>query len=124
MLELEKWCLYRGVPLELLLRLVGSMSGGRYAEAPGGMKSVVTRVCVVCGSQVIVRDVVTRVVVAQFRAHHSPLSALAFDSTGTLLLTASVCGHNFNVFRLTPPAPNTSSPVSTCASHMCPPWSS
>ncbi|GBG70173.1 hypothetical protein CBR_g6304 [Chara braunii] len=51
---------------------------------------------------VIVRDVVTRSVVAQFRAHDSELSALAFDPSGTLLVTASVCGKNLNVFRLTP----------------------
>lgn len=43
-------------------------------------------------------------VVAQFRAHSSPLSALAFDPSGTLLVTASVYGHNLNVFRLTPPS--------------------
>lgn len=41
---------------------------------------------------------------AQFRAHSSPLSALSFDPSGTLLVTASVYGHNLNVFRLTPPS--------------------
>lgn len=51
---------------------------------------------------VIIRDVVTRNVVAQFRAHTSPLSALAFDPSGTLVVTASVCGHSLNVFRITP----------------------
>ncbi|CAK9875821.1 unnamed protein product [Sphagnum jensenii] len=53
---------------------------------------------------VIVRDFVSKTIVAQFRAHSSPLSALAFDPTGTLLVTASVHGHNLNVFRLTPPS--------------------
>ncbi|CAK9256194.1 unnamed protein product [Sphagnum jensenii] len=53
---------------------------------------------------VIVRDFVSKTIVAQFRAHSSPLSALAFDPSGTLLVTASVYGHNLNVFRLTPPS--------------------
>jgi hypothetical protein len=53
---------------------------------------------------VIVRDFVSKTIVAQFRAHSSPLAALAFDPTGTLLVTASVHGHNLNVFRLTPPS--------------------
>lgn len=51
-----------------------------------------------------IRDIVSKCVVAQFRAHSSPLSALAFDPSGTLLVTASVYGHNLNVFRLTPPS--------------------
>jgi WD40 repeat protein len=54
--------------------------------------------------QVIIRDIVSKSVVAQFRAHSSPLSALSFDPSGTLLVTASVYGHNLNVFRLTPPS--------------------
>ncbi|KAG0554174.1 hypothetical protein KC19_12G069500 [Ceratodon purpureus] len=53
---------------------------------------------------VSIRDIVSKCVVAQFRAHSSPLSALAFDPSGTLLVTASVYGHNLNVFRLTPPS--------------------
>lgn len=57
--------------------------------------------------QVIIRDIVSKGVVAQFRAHTSPLSALAFDPSGTLLVTASVYGHNLNVFRLTPPSSTT-----------------
>eukprot|EP00850_Spirogloea_muscicola_P001674 SM000006S19439 [mRNA] locus=s6:707062:712117:- [translate_table: standard] len=56
---------------------------------------------------VMVRDVITRAVVAHFRAHSSPLSAIAFDQSGTLLVTASVCGHNLNVFRLIPAATST-----------------
>ena len=52
----------------------------------------------------MIRDIVSKGVVAQFRAHSSPLSALAFDPSGTLLVTASVYGHNLNVFRLTPPS--------------------
>ncbi|KAJ7522205.1 hypothetical protein O6H91_18G001300 [Diphasiastrum complanatum] len=53
---------------------------------------------------VIVQDVVDKNIVTQFRAHTSPLSSLCFDPSGTLLVTASVYGHNLNVFRLTPPA--------------------
>lgn len=51
---------------------------------------------------VIVRDFVGKSIVAQFRAHTSPLSALCFDPSGTLLVTASVRGHNLNVFRIMP----------------------
>ncbi|GMY31491.1 autophagy-related protein 18f-like isoform X1 [Fagus crenata] len=51
---------------------------------------------------VIVRDIVSKVVIAQFRAHRSPISALCFDLSGTLLVTASVQGHNINVFKIMP----------------------
>ncbi|GLT77497.1 hypothetical protein SLA2020_490740 [Shorea laevis] len=51
---------------------------------------------------VIVRDIVSKVVIAQFRAHKSPISALCFDPSGTLLVTASVQGHNINVFKIMP----------------------
>uniref|UniRef100_A0A1D1Z9A3 Breast carcinoma-amplified sequence 3 n=1 Tax=Anthurium amnicola TaxID=1678845 RepID=A0A1D1Z9A3_9ARAE len=52
---------------------------------------------------VIVRDLVSKSVVVQFRAHRSPISALCFDPSGILLVTASVHGHNINVFRVMPP---------------------
>ncbi|GMH05703.1 hypothetical protein Nepgr_007543 [Nepenthes gracilis] len=51
---------------------------------------------------VIVRDLVSKSVIAQFRAHKSPILALCFDPSGTLLVTASVQGHNINVFRIMP----------------------
>ncbi|KAJ7568137.1 hypothetical protein O6H91_01G020400 [Diphasiastrum complanatum] len=54
---------------------------------------------------VIVRDFVSKAVVAQIRAHTSPISALCFDQSGTLLVTASVYGHNLNVFLLMPQSP-------------------
>ncbi|KAL5978177.1 hypothetical protein ACLOJK_029294 [Asimina triloba] len=49
---------------------------------------------------VVVRDIVSKSVVSQFRAHKSPIAALCFDPSGTLLVTASVQGHNINVFRI------------------------
>lgn len=52
--------------------------------------------------QVIVRDIVSKVVIAQFRAHKSPISALCFDPSGMLLVTASVQGHNINIFKIMP----------------------
>ncbi|GAB4846219.1 hypothetical protein Ancab_025215 [Ancistrocladus abbreviatus] len=58
---------------------------------------------------VIVRDVVSKTVVAQFRAHKSPISALCFNPSGTLLVTASVQGHNINVFGIMPGHPGSSS---------------
>ncbi|XP_059662533.1 autophagy-related protein 18f isoform X2 [Cornus florida] len=51
---------------------------------------------------VIVRDIVSKSVISQFRAHKSPISSLCFDPSGTLLVTASVQGHNINVFRIMP----------------------
>lgn len=55
--------------------------------------------------QVIVRDIVSKAVIAQFRAHKSPISALCFDPSGTLLVSASVLGHNINVFKIMPGPP-------------------
>ncbi|KAF8663936.1 hypothetical protein HU200_055279 [Digitaria exilis] len=52
---------------------------------------------------VIVRDIVSKSLIVQFRAHTSPISALCFDPSGTLLVTASVHGQNINVFRIIPP---------------------
>ncbi|XP_061341799.1 LOW QUALITY PROTEIN: autophagy-related protein 18f [Gastrolobium bilobum] len=57
---------------------------------------------------VIVKDIVTKNVVAQFRAHKSPISALCFDPSGTILVTASVQGHNINVFKIMPGRENLS----------------
>ena len=58
------------------------------------------------------KDFVSKEVVSQFRAHTSPISALCFDPSGTLLVTASVHGHNINVFRIMPTTiANSSSPV-------------
>lgn len=52
--------------------------------------------------QVAVKDLVSGAVVSQFKAHTSPISALCFDPSGTLLVTASVCGNNINVFQIMP----------------------
>ncbi|KAG4167084.1 hypothetical protein ERO13_A13G172700v2 [Gossypium hirsutum] len=51
---------------------------------------------------VVVKDYVTRAVISQFRAHTSPISALCFDPSGTLLVTASIHGNNINIFRIMP----------------------
>ncbi|KAF5478822.1 hypothetical protein F2P56_005352 [Juglans regia] len=67
---------------------------------------------------VIVRDIVSKVVIAQFRAHKSPISALCFDPSGTLLVTASVQGHNINVFKIIPGLPGSSSASDAGASYV------
>lgn len=54
---------------------------------------------------VVVRDAASRLVVAHFRAHTSPLAALQFSPGGCLLATASTAGHSINVFRVVPPPP-------------------
>ncbi|KAK3031618.1 hypothetical protein RJ639_035624, partial [Escallonia herrerae] len=51
---------------------------------------------------VVVKDFASRAVVSQFRAHTSPVSALCFDPSGTLLVTASIHGNNINIFRIMP----------------------
>ncbi|KAJ6305812.1 hypothetical protein OIU77_018605 [Salix suchowensis] len=51
---------------------------------------------------VVVKDFVSRAVISQFRAHTSPVSALCFDPSGTLLVTASIHGNNINIFRIMP----------------------
>ncbi|XP_015578219.2 autophagy-related protein 18g isoform X3 [Ricinus communis] len=51
---------------------------------------------------VVVKDFVSRVVISQFKAHTSPISALCFDPSGTLLVTASIYGNNINIFRIMP----------------------
>ncbi|KAJ4981654.1 hypothetical protein NE237_032491 [Protea cynaroides] len=58
---------------------------------------------------VIVRDIVSKSVITQFRAHRSPISALCFDPSGTLLVTTSVQGHNINIFQIMPPIAGNSS---------------
>jgi len=45
----------------------------------------------------------------QFRAHRSPIAALCFDPSGTLLVTASINGHNINVFQIMPSVHGSSS---------------
>ncbi|XP_027363430.1 autophagy-related protein 18g-like isoform X2 [Abrus precatorius] len=51
---------------------------------------------------VVVRDFVSRAIISQFKAHSSPISALCFDPSGTLLVTASIYGNNINIFRIMP----------------------
>ena len=51
---------------------------------------------------VMVRDIVNRQLVAHFRAHTSPLLALQFDPSGTILVTASLHGHNVHIFHICP----------------------
>ncbi|KAL5566171.1 hypothetical protein UlMin_029335 [Ulmus minor] len=58
---------------------------------------------------VVVKDFVSKSVVAQFRAHTSPISALRFDPSGMLLVTASIHGNNINVFRIMPSCSNSGS---------------
>ncbi|XVE73214.1 hypothetical protein DITRI_Ditri11bG0099200 [Diplodiscus trichospermus] len=51
---------------------------------------------------VVIKDFVSRDIISQFKAHTSPISALSFDPSGTLLVTASVYGNNINIFRIMP----------------------
>ncbi|KAJ9564753.1 hypothetical protein OSB04_000719 [Centaurea solstitialis] len=51
---------------------------------------------------VVIKDFVSSATVSQFRAHQSAISALCFDPSGTLLVTASIQGSNINIFRILP----------------------
>jgi len=51
---------------------------------------------------VMIRDVVTRSSVAQFQAHSANIAAMAFNPNGSLLVTASTTGYDFNVFQIFP----------------------
>lgn len=66
--------------------------------------------CGVCVCvQVVIKDIISKSVVTQFKAHKSPISALSFDPSGMLLVTASIQGHNINVFRILPRASTSTS---------------
>ncbi|KAL8028984.1 hypothetical protein ABFX02_14G198600 [Erythranthe guttata] len=67
------------------------------------------------GGLVSVKDLVSSEVISQFKAHTSPIAALCFDPSGTLLVTASVHGNNINIFRIMP--------SHACNGSQCSDWS-
>ncbi|KAG5540699.1 hypothetical protein RHGRI_020809 [Rhododendron griersonianum] len=116
----QKFCLPENCWYEFLMQYgsvgwsVGATLG--YAQAAKD-KSVIA--CNGDGSfQVIVRGILSKSVIAQFRVHKSPISSLCFDPSGTLLVTASVQGHNINVFRIMPLQSESSSRSDSRASHI------
>lgn len=69
--------------------------------------------------QVIISDVISKSVICQFKAHKNPISALSFDPSGMLLVSASTQGHNINVFKIMPRISNTSdAPPIECFMHL------
>lgn len=66
----------------------------------------------------IVRDTVQKTLITQFRAHKSPIASLCFDPSGTLLVTASVQGHNINVFQIIPRCSGNSSGADNGSSYI------
>nr|GMC76575.1 autophagy-related protein 18F-like [Ipomoea batatas] len=78
----------------------GSQSGGAHLKIQGFTNGHLPEAESV--GMVLVRDIVSKDLVTQFRAHKSPISSLCFDPSGILLVTASVHGHNINVFRIIP----------------------
>ncbi|CAG7892535.1 unnamed protein product [Brassica rapa] len=68
---------------------------------------------------VIISDVISKSVICQFKAHKNPISALSFDPSGMLLVSASTQGHNINVFKIMPRISNTSdAPPIECFMHL------
>ncbi|KAK7277688.1 hypothetical protein RJT34_22703 [Clitoria ternatea] len=45
---------------------------------------------------VIVKDIASRAIISQFKAHASPISALCFDPSGTLLMIQDICFSHFS----------------------------
>ncbi|CAA3006703.1 autophagy-related 18f isoform X1 [Olea europaea subsp. europaea] len=88
---------------ELLPDGNNSLPGSAYADSVG---------------MVVVRDVVSKSIVTQFRAHKHPISSLCFDPSGTLLVTASDQGHSINVFRIIPELSGGSSGAASGPSHV------
>ncbi|OAO92792.1 G18F [Arabidopsis thaliana] len=67
---------------------------------------------------VIVKDITNKSVITQFKAHKSPISALCFDQSGLLLVTASIQGHNINVFRIMPTISTSRAVKTTTFAHL------
>ncbi|CAK9175864.1 unnamed protein product [Ilex paraguariensis] len=86
--KLSKYC------PELLLA-DGPSSPGRKVGRPAASE-------IENAGMVVVKDVDSGAIISQFRAHTSPISALCFDPSGTLLVTASVHGNSVNIFRIMP----------------------
>ncbi|KAL0729005.1 hypothetical protein Bca4012_025098 [Brassica carinata] len=67
---------------------------------------------------VVISDVINKSLICQFKAHKNPVSALSFDPSGMLLVTASTQGHNTNVFKILPRTSNTSDPSKESFMHL------
>ncbi|KAF8051442.1 hypothetical protein N665_1725s0004 [Sinapis alba] len=67
---------------------------------------------------VIIRDIVNKSVITQFKAHKNPIAALSFDPSGMLLVSASTQGHNINVFKIMPRTSNTSDAAKEAFMHL------
>eukprot|EP01089_Gocevia_fonbrunei_P000877 TRINITY_DN1085_c0_g1_i2.p1 TRINITY_DN1085_c0_g1~~TRINITY_DN1085_c0_g1_i2.p1 ORF type:complete len:478 (+),score=114.64 TRINITY_DN1085_c0_g1_i2:197-1630(+) len=51
---------------------------------------------------VMVYDIITKKPIAHFRAHRAPITYMAFDPSGTLLVTSAEGGYDFKVFQIIP----------------------
>ncbi|KAL0481165.1 hypothetical protein AKO1_012619 [Acrasis kona] len=49
-----------------------------------------------------IRDIQTKQLICHFKAHPEPIAAMAFDPSGTLLVTVSIKGTNLNVYQIMP----------------------
>ncbi|KAJ0246187.1 BCAS3 domain-containing protein [Hirschfeldia incana] len=67
---------------------------------------------------VIISDVTDKSLICQFKAHKNPISALSFDPSGMLLVSASTQGNNIHVFKITPRTSNTSDPSKESFRHL------
>lgn len=49
-----------------------------------------------------IRDLKTRKLLVQFRAHTEPIACMRFDPSGTLLITTSILGTHLNIYQILP----------------------
>ena len=78
-----------------------SSSAGASASSSAGAGAGGARAAGVPGDgSVAVYDVQTRQTLALFRAHEHPVAALAWDTSGLVLVSSDVRGHEFAVFRV------------------------
>lgn len=112
---------YEYIPCPTTTSSCGLMFGNSQATCAGQTTQNLTRMYACAGQDsqdtevggtVMVRDVVNRQLLAHFRAHTSPLLALQFDPSGTLLVTASLHGHHIHIFHICPRQPQSDKPAS------------
>lgn len=95
---LSKYCQERSPDGSTSTSPLSSNSSRRFGRVPSfGHPSEADN-----AGMVVIKDFISKEVISQFKAHSSPISALCFDPSGTLLVTASITGYNINVFRIMP----------------------
>ncbi|KAI1893384.1 hypothetical protein AGOR_G00123180 [Albula goreensis] len=75
-------------------------SGSRRSAHAPGVVTIIDTLTVVEGQVMVSEDSDGEGVVAHFPAHDKPISCMAFNPSGMLLVTADTQGHDFHVFQI------------------------